>query len=200
MAEPRNGLVKRRPDNVQTFVETAASLNEDSRSNQTHASIKKPRLLSWDEIEPWQRDNPHITAGYRPCSQSYAACSQSLFWLHNESVNVHSHLFGAFLFSSLGLAILVAYHHAHQLHLADALALGCFFAGAVACLSLSSAFHLVSNHSADVSRWSNQLDFIGIVVLIVGSFVPSLYYGFYCEPVLQRRYWAMVRPTHVSFR
>ena len=38
----------------------------------------------------------------------------------------------------------------------------------------------------------NQLDYLGIVVLMWGSTIPSVYYGFYCEPRLQKRYWAIV--------
>ena len=36
------------------------------------------------------------------------------------------------------------------------------------------------------------MDYVGIVALIFGSFVPSVYYGFYCEPMLQKTYWGMV--------
>lgn len=44
-----------------------------------------------------------------------------------------------------------------------------------------------------MNRLGNQLDYLGIVALIWGSMVPSVYYGFYCEPMLQNVYWAMVR-------
>lgn len=36
------------------------------------------------------------------------------------------------------------------------------------------------------------MDYVGIVALIFGSFVPSVYYGFHCEPMLQKTYWGMV--------
>jgi hypothetical protein len=32
------------------------------------------------------------------------------------------------------------------------------------------------------------------VFLITGSFVPSIFYGFYCHPHLQEFYWTMVPP------
>lgn len=47
-----------------------------------------------------------------------------------------------------------------------------------------------------VNRLGNQLDYLGIVALIWGSMVPSVYYGFYCELMLQRTYWTMVCPSH----
>jgi channel protein (hemolysin III family) len=36
------------------------------------------------------------------------------------------------------------------------------------------------------------MDYIGIVFLIVGSFVPSIFYGFYCHPLLQTVYLTMI--------
>jgi adiponectin receptor len=57
---------------------------------------------------------------------------------------------------------------------------------------MSATFHAISNHSHEVAKFGNQLDYVGIVFLIAGSFVPSIYYGFYCELKLQRVYWAMV--------
>ena len=38
----------------------------------------------------------------------------------------------------------------------------------------------------------NQLDYLGIVILMWGSTIPTDYYGFYCEPTLQKVYWMMV--------
>jgi len=40
--------------------------------------------------------------------------------------------------------------------------------------------------------WGNKLDYLGIVALIWGSFVPVLYYGFIEEPELRRTYWTMI--------
>ena len=80
---------------------------------------------------------------------------------------------------------------------ADLLVFACFFLGAVVCLGMSATYHTISNHSPEVNRWGNQLDYAGIVALIYGSFVPSVYYGFYCEPALQRRYWTMVSDVPV---
>lgn len=45
---------------------------------------------------------------------------------------------------------------------------------------------------AEIARLGNQLDYVGIVALITGSFIPSVYYGFHCEPLLRKIYWFMV--------
>lgn len=60
------------------------------------------------------------------------------------------------------------------------------------CLGMSATYHALANHSERVARAGNRLDYLGIVVLIWGSFVPSIYYGFAREPALVRGYWSMV--------
>ena len=150
----------------------------------------EPMLLDWEYIQPWQQDNHYILSHYRPATYSYLGCFQSLFYIHNESVNVHSHLLGAFLFLFTGVSVFL--FESYVVTLPDILAFSCFFAGAIACLGMSAIYHLTSNHSENVACFGNQLDYVGIVALITGSFVPSVYYGFYCEPALQQRYWSMV--------
>jgi len=74
----------------------------------------------------------------------------------------------------------------------DIFVFGCFFLGATACLGMSATYHTISNHSATVARFGNQLDYLGIVFLIWGSFIPSIYYGFHDDVRLIRTYWAMI--------
>lgn len=146
-------------------------------------------LLRFSELHPWQKDNQFILNHYRPVSNSYLRCFQSLFYLHNESVNIHSHILGAFVF--LFISFTVYAFEVHHVSTSDIVAFGCFFLGAVICLSTSAVYHAISNHSMRVNRIGNQLDYVGIVALITGSFVPSIYYGFYCHPLLQKFYWGM---------
>ena len=167
-------------------------LTEQEASNATRTRPPTASfLLKWADLEEWQRDNHYILSHYRPATYSYMGCFQSLFYLHNESVNIHSHLLGAFVF--LFTAVSVYTIEKHSASAADVAAFGCFFLGAVICLGISAGYHAVTNHSPAISRFGNQLDYVGIVALITGSFVPSVYYGLYCEPFLQKVYWAMVR-------
>lgn len=155
-------------------------------------SSSDPFLLRWIELPPWLQEdsNDLILAHYRPASYSYFRSFQSLFYMHNESVNIHTHLLGSFLFFFTSFTIYA--FEARSVSAADILVFGCFFLGAVVCLVMSAIFHTILNHSPRVAQLGNQLDYVGIVFLITGSFIPSVYYGFYCEPRLQQLYWAMV--------
>lgn len=55
-----------------------------------------------------------------------------------------------------------------------------------------SSFHFFANHSKEVAAFGIQLDYLGIVLLMWGSTIPTVYYGFYRDQHLQRCYWAMV--------
>ncbi|KAI4089514.1 MAG: hypothetical protein LQ344_005340 [Seirophora lacunosa] len=146
-----------------------------------------PLLLTYAALPAWCRDNAYITSYYRPApTNSLAKCLQSLLYLHNESVNIHSHLLGCFLFLFIGIFLYVFEGREHGVERSDVLVLGAFFAGAVGCLGMSAAYHCVSCHSERWARWANRGDYVGIVGLIWGSFVPSLWYGFFCE-----RDWAL---------
>lgn len=58
---------------------------------------------------------------------------------------------------------------------------GAFFGGAIVCLGMSTLYHTFSCHSQRVGKIFSKLDYCGIALLIAGSFVPWLYYGFYCD-------------------
>lgn len=74
----------------------------------------------------------------------------------------------------------------------DTAVLYIFIASAVICLGCSSLFHLMSCHSEPVCRRLNRCDYIGIVLLIVGSFYPAVYYGFYCHTRLRIFYLTVI--------
>jgi len=149
-------------------------------------------LLTWDEIEDWQRDNEYIITGYRRLQYNWKGCFRSVFsYLHNETVNIHSHLWGGLLFVYIFCAFHPAYVSAHDaLTWKDTAVVTIFLLSAISCMFGSSLYHTSECHSKEVSTRCHALDYSGIVVLIVGSFFPSIYYGFFCDPHLQTLYLA----------
>ncbi|KAK9837509.1 hypothetical protein WJX81_007514 [Elliptochloris bilobata] len=63
-----------------------------------------------------------------------------------------------------------------------------FTGGAITCMLTSSACHLLGCCSFHISQLVWRFDYAGIVVLIVTSFAPPVYYGFLCEPFLRNFY------------
>ncbi len=105
-------------------------------------------LLKYDELPAWRQDNHFILTHYRPISNSFFTSFQSLFQLHNESVNIHSHLSGACIFFFIALSLYA--FEPRPVPSADTIAFLFFFSGAVICLGISATYHTVSNHSPKV--------------------------------------------------
>jgi adiponectin receptor len=182
-----------------------ATSDKKSGAQQDHGSVLDTKetgsvddiwhaLINWDDLPHWLQDNQFIHSGYRKASYSYARSIQSIFHRpHNETVNIWTHLIPATLcLPAAGYLYNILKPRYELASRADILAMSCFFLGAAFCLGLSASFHTFSNHSPSVAQFWNRLDYAGISLLIAGSFVPSVYYGFWCHPAKQWSYWIMV--------
>ncbi|KAG0358498.1 hypothetical protein BGZ54_010395 [Gamsiella multidivaricata] len=156
-------------------------------------SEEPSKTCHWDEVPAWMQDNPAIWNGYRRPTFSYKKCLASLGFLHNESVNIWTHLIGAVVcIVGSPLAYFKIHNILETIIWTDVAVFYIFMAGAVVCLSMSASFHTFSCHSEPVSHQWNRCDYVGIVFLIVGSFYPAIFYGFYCFPVWQITYITLI--------
>ncbi|KAJ3295781.1 hypothetical protein HK104_002341 [Borealophlyctis nickersoniae] len=185
VSQDDSGPRVRRRSVVPAEVPTVAPVEvEDEQS-------KKSKTVSRKDLPAWYADNIYIFTGYRRIQNSYRGCFESLGYINNETGNIYSHLIGAVLF-----LVLVIAGHSYAMDMpestkwSDHAVIIIFMLSAVTCLGCSATFHTCCCHSQAVARKWNKADYVGIVVLIVGSFIPTLYYGFYCEPVLQAIYIA----------
>lgn len=142
------------------------------------------KLYTWEEIPEWQKDNEHIHTGYVLETSSFKECARSLFYVHNETVNIYSHLLPAIAFLVTIFFNKYVVPTYATTTLMDYIIIDIFFLGAFSCLSLSSIFHCFKSHSLAIAVFGNKLDYLGIVFLIVSSMVSILYYGFSGSPWL----------------
>ncbi|EKM76775.1 hypothetical protein AGABI1DRAFT_115647 [Agaricus bisporus var. burnettii JB137-S8] len=157
----------------------SALVNSDERVRSS-----PPCLITWNELEEWQKDNEYIVGGYRRVRHNWMACIESVYaYLHNETINIHSHLWAAILVAYL----CTTFYGNHIKPFApvstwvDSAVFLTFLISAIACLSLSASFHAFGCHSEKVASRCHAYDYSGIIILIVGSFVPAIYYGFFCD-------------------
>ncbi|TFK34452.1 hemolysin-III related-domain-containing protein [Crucibulum laeve] len=148
------------------------------------------KTLTWMEIPHWQQDNEHILSGYRRVQNNWRGCIASVFaYLHNETVNIHSHLWGAVLFIYFLVSFYPTYVQPHgSTTWKDVAVFVIFLTSAVFCLGASALYHTSGCHSEKVATRCHAYDYSGIVVLTVGSFYPCLYYGFFCHAHFQAFY------------
>jgi len=154
-------------------------------------------LLHWDSLEPWQQDNEHILHHYRPSSGGHWQSIRSLGYLHNQTVNIYSHLLGALGFFA------VAFTFDNQISSKygpeDRILLGLFLMGAIVCFGSSAYFHLLGNHSSGVYHVWLTMDFFGIICLIVGTAFPLAYYTYPCHKKALGFCWASVSIRSFGF-
>ncbi|KAK5938211.1 hypothetical protein PMZ80_009800 [Knufia obscura] len=173
---------------------------EDEGSTPTKRHIEAEpwhSLVRFDDLPHWQQDNHYILSGYRKASYSYFNSMQSMLHWHNESINIWTHFLPGVLFLPLGGILYNALKARYELaSSADIYVMSCFFICVGTGMLMSGIFHTLSNHSPKVAKFWNQLDHVGIAFMIWGSFVPSVHYGFWCEPDLRNVYWTMVRTPY----
>ena len=158
---------------------------------------EKPRfLLTLKETPRWYDANPFILSHYRPPSVSTTLCYKSWTYLHNESLNIHSHLLPALLSipTQWTLQSYLGTTYPRALW-TDRAFLSFHLLTVTICLCVSAHFHTFMNHSPAIARRWLKYDYLGIVTLILGDFVSGIYLGFYCERAPRVIYWAMVRPS-----
>jgi len=136
-------------------------------------------LLKYDEAPEYQKTNPYIRTGYRS-PQSWCQCLRSVLSLHNETLNIWTHLLGFLFFLTLLLwdwfappskvtwqdfAVILTIISCYQL-----------------CMIMSAVFHTFTSHSQEASEFCLLMDLAGIGASITASYISGIYYAFWCSP------------------
>jgi adiponectin receptor len=145
-----------------------------------------PPTLKITDVDEHLKWNPYIHTGYRQ-NYTFGQCLRSLFSIHNETGNVWSHLLAAFVFA-WAMHYTLSFSLQQDTPVYQMLIWSCFFLTAIVCFSGSAIYHLFFPQSISAVYWLGILDFTGIAALVLGSYYPPVYYGFYCFPFWQRIY------------
>ena len=169
---------------------------DGSRPKELLSSKNGLRLLTISEVPSWYGDNPYIHTGYRPVFAAVAPCFHSWLYLHNQTANIFTHLVPGVLALALnGALVWLFQHHYPEAIFWDRAVFHLYLTACSLCFGTSAAYHTLLCHSREFADLWVRLDYVSISVLILGSFVPGLYMGFYCEPLLLRGYLTMVRSS-----
>ncbi|CAO3576269.1 unnamed protein product [Absidia cylindrospora] len=107
--------------------------------------------------------------------------------LHNETLNIHSHLIGFIFF--LVLSIYMVNYQFPEASTGDRAVFVTFCLAALNCLFCSSIYHTFICHSRHtIKSFTATLDYIGIAFLITASVLVTEHFGFYCQPEAGLRY------------
>lgn len=144
-------------------------------------------LYYYHELDEWQQDNHFIRSGYVKETGLIKECVALLFYVHNETGNIYSHLV-----PSLGIMGLLLWYingpleqYDNSLGIWEKVNIAQFGLAATFCMFMSSTFHCIKSHSHTVSKMGNQLDYFGIIILITCSLVSIILFAFYDHPVVK---------------
>ncbi|KAH9504785.1 hypothetical protein Btru_061952 [Bulinus truncatus] len=171
-------------------------LNVPSKcAQQAEEFVKRVWAAGWNvahhhTLPDWLKDNDFLLRGHRVPTNSFIACFKSIFRIHTETGNIWTHLLGMIAF--LGIAAYFLTRPSIEIQWQEKAVFSAFFMGAILCLGFSWVFHTVYCHSERVGRFFNKLDYCGIALLTIGSFVPWLYYSFYCRLEPKVTYLALI--------
>jgi hypothetical protein len=101
-------------------------------------------LLDFHELPSFLKHNKYILTKYRRAC-SYAECWASIFKIHNETINVWSHLLGTLWLLYLGMVMF--YSFSRKAQLGDYMIFGWFFVCAIKCFINSALYHIFQCHS-----------------------------------------------------
>ncbi|KAH6877655.1 hemolysin-III related-domain-containing protein [Alternaria rosae] len=166
----------------------------DAHNKETHSTDETQNydaLIGWDDLLPWQRDNEFILTSHRRATFSYLHSLKSVFQVHNETVNIWSHILGTVTFF---LVAVIFYLSARRGRLdrysrsGDDEAVHVYFVSVIVCFFLSFLHHIFLDHSESVRTWTGRFDYLGIVIPLYGTTIASTHFTFNYEPVLQEAY------------
>jgi len=149
------------------------------------------KVVGFSNLPQFLQDNDFLKKGHRPPLPSFRECFASIFRIHTETGNIWTHLLGVVAFIGLSLYFITrpSYEIDHQ----EKAVFMAFFAGAIVCLGLSFTYHTVCCHqNRFIGKLFAKFDYCGIAFLTVGSFVPWLYYSFYCNYLTKVVYMSVV--------
>lgn len=145
-------LTLRRHGGLFTRAGASSQKEQENASASPRPEYEYPRLHRFEDLPVWYQDNPSIRSGYRPVSYSSQHCFHSWTFLHNETINIYTHLIPALfsIFAQITLQAMLT-RHFPQASFQDRLIFSLNLLAGTAALLLSSIYHTLMNHSFHIS-------------------------------------------------
>jgi adiponectin receptor len=147
----------------------------------------------YEQAPKFMQDNRYLRFGYRLNCTSALDCFRSLWFVHNETFNIWTHLIAAVAFTLMSANTLLMDRcvASAPLHAWQILAFG--YGASICCFVCSTLYHLFNCASPGASRRFLILDLFGVLCIILAFWTVGLYLGFYHFDWWRRFYmWTML--------
>ncbi|KAI1795732.1 HlyIII-domain-containing protein [Ganoderma leucocontextum] len=143
-------------------------------------SLNGSRLIQYVDLPHQWRNNPFVEGGYRFIPlHDWPRLVLSLFALHNETLNIHTHLIPFLLWSFAFFRFSPSYDASDLQEPVKA----AFTGFALLCLFTSALWHTMAGCGhPEGMEFCARVDYVGIGWLISASVGTVVYYGFQCRP------------------
>jgi adiponectin receptor len=184
-------LTLRRP--ARLFTRATEETEAIASSPGAPSPFSRTPLQKFEDLPVWYQDNPYVRDHYRPVSNSIFGCLYSWTYVHNETLNIYTHLVPAVLsvFAQVWMQVMIN-RSFPEAEVGDRLIFALNTGAATAAFAMSTFYHTLMNHSFHVSSLWLRIDYVGILALTLGSFFSGIYVGFYEHPHLRTLYWSMI--------
>jgi adiponectin receptor len=125
-------------------------------------------MLKASELPSWYKNTLYIQSGYRPPS-TYIQSLASLFQLHNETLNIHTHFWPGIIF----LYMFSKEHFTDSLQINFCIGFGYF--GAITCMFASAYSHTFKNIDSVGANICSKVDYIGIIIVNLSHQILDTY-------------------------
>jgi len=163
-------------------LKSSEKIVEDMLEKATHEikiavqrSLNGSKLIHYVDLPKEWRNNPFVHRGYRfiPIEQ-WPLIFLSLFALHNETLNIHTHLIPGMIW--------LRSHLPRVSTSSEDLPALIFVTSAVLCLFASAVWHTMAGCANRTGMLvCARMDYVGIGWLISASVGTVVHYGFYCH-------------------
>jgi adiponectin receptor len=156
----------------------------DSKDDQ--AKSESPFVGSRTQVDEHALDGNLCETGWRVNFNTCGSACKSMCMLHNETVNIWTHLVGAVVFFILMIYILITQDTLYDVIISDdsrvpKWPIVVFTLGGVIQMTGSWTFHLFYCMSEDAHVRCQRYDYAGIAVMCATSITPPFIYGFACK-------------------
>lgn len=153
--------------------------------------------LPYEIVPSWSKDNPYILGHYRRCGKKWDYYLSSIFMLHNETVNIWTHILAALGYLSYLVWSIVVYGNTIETYTIQAIIFYSYIVFSFICFSFSSIMHTFYPMSEHVCNRLMSLDYSGIFINMTSAISAFIYFSFYCNVVYQKLYFILL--TTVTF-
>ena len=160
----------------------------------SYTRIKETREefeYNYNELPEWYKYNDLIHLGYRPWNKKILYYTKSIFKCHNEILNIWSHLVGVFIY----IILFILYHFQYfnvPYNYHNYIIMVVYIFTAIFCFMFSTIMHIYYPCSCNSNINLCKLDYVGITLLISGSYCPIVYYTYICERKMRIIYFIII--------